>query len=343
MPNFLRRFNVNSDTQFGRRVCRFAIGHSNKLSENALPNLNLIRSSRMFCGGRNSTITLVSLTILMVIWVGRLQAGLIYVPNHSFELPVTSYADPRIDIWAQNPNYASTATGVFSNQAPTDATFIHNIDGIQAAFMADAPTVEVSQDYEAVDWAGVTHQFPSQYEVGKAYDLTVGLIGGGGGMPPGSTMQIALYYRDVSSNKVVIAVRAITNSLAAFPDKTNFVDFTAHLPGVKPTDAWAGKYIGIQLLGTSAAPTSGYWDVDNVRLALARVPMMLNTVFSNGQFQSTVQSEPGLKFQILVTTNIMLPRSKWTSLGTVTNTTGDTAFTDVAGLSQRFYQLHQLP
>jgi hypothetical protein len=281
--------------------------------------------------------------ILAVFCGAKLQGGLVYVPNGSFELPPTAFADPMIDYWGQNPPYTFLATGVFVNTAPTETNYIHNIDGTQAAFMANAPTVEIYLDYDAVDWTNRTHQFQTKYEVGKAYDLTAGLIGGGGGMPPGATIQLGLYYRDALSNKVVIAARTITNSLALFPDKTNFVNFTLSLPGVKPTDAWAGKYIGIQLLDTSAAPTTGYWDVDNVRLNLVRVPMLLNATRVGGQFHLTVNSEPGTKFEILGTTNIALPLVSWTSLATITNTTGADVYTDSAGLNQRFYRLHLVP
>jgi len=272
-----------------------------------------------------------------------LQAGLLYVPNGSFELPGTAYADPMVDFWGQSPPYTFQATGVFSNQAPTDPTYIHNMDGIQGAFMANAPTVELYLDYDGVDWTNRTHQFQSKYEVGKAYDLTVGVIGGGGGMPPGATIQLGLYYRDALSNKVVVAARTITNSLALFPDKTNFVDFTVSLPGVKPTDAWAGKYIGIQLLDTSGTPSLGYWDVDNVRLKLARVPMILGAAKNNGQFQFTINSEPGAKLEVLAATNSVQPAATWSNLGTITNTTGANIYTDSAGLNQRYYRLYLLP
>lgn len=281
--------------------------------------------------------------ILLVGVAGRLDAGLIDVPNGSFELPLSAYADPMVNYWEQTPPYTYLASGVFSNQAPTDPTFIHNLDGQQAAFMANAPTVELSLDYTSVDWAGQTHQFQSKYEVGKAYALTVGVIGGLGGMPPGAMLQLGLYYRDAASNKVVIAARTITNSLALFPDGTNFVDFTVSLPGVKPGDAWADKYIGIQLLDTSASPSLGYWDVDNVRLAFERVPMSLSPVWNGGQFQFTLNSEPGTKLEILSSTNLGLPLPNWTSLGIVTNTTGADLFADDGTLSQRFYQLRQSP
>src|SRR5204862_7487766 len=130
---------------------------------------------------------------------------------------------------------AYLATGVFLNTGPTETNHIPNMHGQQAAFLANFPTVELSLDYTSVDYANQTHQLQSKFEVGKAYDLTVGVIGGGGGMPPGAVIQLGLYYRDAASNKVVIAARAVTNSLTLFPDKTNFVDFSVHLNVVKPT------------------------------------------------------------------------------------------------------------
>src|SRR5258706_9685991 len=120
------------------------------------------------------TLSLVAGIIVLAGWPQAIQAGTIAVPNGSFELPPSAYADPMIDYWEQTPPYTFQATGVFSNQAPSDPTFIHNIDGVQAAFLANAPTVEISLDYTSVDWTNRTQQSQSKYEVGKAYDLTVG-------------------------------------------------------------------------------------------------------------------------------------------------------------------------
>ncbi len=264
--------------------------------------------------------------------------------NYSFETPVTATVDIRIDGWSQNPPFNFQATGLFANTPITNSDHIFNMDGNQAAFILNAPTVEVAQDYLAADWSGTSQLFQAKYEAGKAYTYTVGVIGGGGGMPAGQKLQLGFYYRDAASNKVVIAAYTITNSPALFPNNTNLVDFSVQLPGVKPTDAWAGKYLGLQLLDTSASPSpTGYWDVDYARVALARAPMILNGASGNGQFQFTVNSEPGLKFDVLASTNITLPRSNWTSLGTVTNTTGANIFTDAAAQVRRYYQLHQLP
>jgi hypothetical protein len=65
---------------------------------------------------------------------------------------------------------------------------------------------------------------------------------------------------------------------------------------------------------------------------------------TNGHFQVTLRSEPGLVFQILATSNLTQPVTNWTSLATLTNTTGSISFVDsTTGLGQRFYTLRQLP
>jgi hypothetical protein len=64
---------------------------------------------------------------------------------------------------------------------------------------------------------------------------------------------------------------------------------------------------------------------------------------TNNQFSCTVRSEPGLRFQMLSTTNPALALSNWTSLGTFTNVTGTTAFVDPAtDLNRRFYRAQEL-
>ena len=72
--------------------------------------------------------------------------------------------------------------------------------------------------------------------------------------------------------------------------------------------------------------------------------MLLNPVFTGGQFSLTLQSNPGTHFEILGASDLSLPPSSWTSLVTLTNVTGTISFTNPAtGLGQRFYMAHQLP
>jgi hypothetical protein len=212
------------------------------------------------------------------------QAGKIYVPNRSFELPGAPaefpYADFQVTDWAKSPappwyNPATNQftpweylTGTFTN-APFPGSFIDNCDGVNGGFMFAHPEVALLQDYNTIYGtnASPTHAFDAKYAVGRYYDLTVAVLGAGPGMSNDATMQCNLYYRDASNNIVVVASTSVTNDTTTFSNHTHFVDFLVHTSTVRDTDAWAGKNIGIQLLSTSTTNNvGGYWDVDNVRL-----------------------------------------------------------------------------
>jgi hypothetical protein len=279
----------------------------------------------------------------------------IEVPNGSFESPPTAFVDTRIDSWQKTPNPGFTTdaqwdqgNGVFLNTSPTNSDHIDNCDGLQAAYMFNGPLLGIFQDYISTDWSNAvpTHAFDETFTVGKSYDLTVGIIGGGGGMQTNATMMIGLYYRDASSNMITITATSITNNPQIFTNTIHLIDFTAHLPTIKAGAAWAGKKIGVEILSTAGFDpnNAGYWDFDNVRLMEVLEPTLQTPVRTNGHFQFTLQSEPGLRFDILTSSNVTLPSSSWTSLGIVTNTPGMTTFTDPALTSgQRFYRAHQLP
>jgi hypothetical protein len=303
---------------------------------------------------------LTSILTGFVVWmatVGPLRAATLAVPNGSFESPATVFVNTHIDSWqkANKPDwyvegggyYWDQLAGVFLNTAPGSADHIDNCDGNQAVWMFAVPQVALFQDYNSTDWAHSTptHAFNAKFEVGKSYALTVGVIGGGGNMLEGASLELSLYYRDAASNKVTVAATAISNSLAVFANTTHLVDFRVEVSPVQVSEAWAGQYIGIQILSTvSSNLQGGYWDVDNVRLTEAGAPLALESTVTNGQFQFVLQSEPGLKFEMLATTNLTLPRSNWTSLGTLTNLTGATVFSDaVTNANRRFYQARQLP
>ena len=209
---------------------------------------------------------------------GSLHADQLPLPNASFEGPATEFADPRIDAWSDVPKpfwFDETLgtwdqlTGVFKNTAPGSADHIANCDGAQAIFLFAVPQVAIFQDYESMDWAhpAPTHAFDAVYAVGRSYELTVGVIGGGGGMAPGVTLDLMFYYRDAGGNVVPVASTTVTNTAANFPDTTHFVDFTARVPVVKSGDAWAGRHVGVMVVSTARPELAGgYWDLDNVRL-----------------------------------------------------------------------------
>jgi hypothetical protein len=143
-----------------------------------------------------------------------------------------------------------------------------------------------------------------------------------------------------------VAATTVTNSAVNFPTNTHFVDFQVQVPGVKATDLWAGQNMGIQLLCTpTALTTGGYWDADNVRLEETTALNLANsTMLTNGQIQFTVQSEPNTVVQILASTNLSLPVTAWAKIATLTNTTGSLPFVDTnANLSLRFYTAEQSP
>ena len=286
------------------------------------------------------------------------------VPNASFATPQAPdfpfYAGPEIDYWNETPQPAYYTTnfssfpwydmiGEFTND-PTDMEYIYNCPSGQGAFLQNLPEVGFYQDYNSfstLTQAGPTHAFNSIYQPGKAYTLSAGIIGDNPvGLPPGATLQMILYYRDPSSNMVTIASTTITNSTNLFPNNLFFVDFSAQTPVVQPTNAWAGQNIGIEFLVTSGFDTAGGdWDVDNVRLNESPAPALLvNPVVVNGQGCFGLESPPGTAFNILGTGNVATPGTNWTSIGTMTSTSGGLWITDPATNSppQRFYRAQQL-
>jgi hypothetical protein len=290
-------------------------------------------------------------------WTAPLQAGTVYLPNASFESPVvppvSPYAYPYVDSWQQQepPEWGPYQTGVFYNLASPDPTHLDNCDGAQAVFLFANPQTALFQDYDSTDWMNPTptHAFGANFDVGKSYTLTVGVLGGTNlsyPMQEGTSLMLRLYYRDGSGNMVTVAATSITNSGTIFSNATHFVDFQAQLPTVKASDAWAGQHVGVQLLSTVTDTNlvGGYWDLDNVRLVSTVTPALFAPARTNGQFACTLQSEPGLRFEMLASTNLTLPLSNWTSLGTVTNVTGAMPFLDTAtNLNRRFYRARQLP
>lgn len=286
-----------------------------------------------------------------------LWAGPITVPNSSLESPVTTFVNTHVDCWQKVPKPAwyvegggytwDQLAGVFKNTPVGASDHIINCDGNQASYLFAVPEVCLFQDYDSTDWSNSipTHAFNATFDAGTAYQLTVGVIGGGGNMLPGVTFELALYYRDAASNQVIVAATSITNSLSVFSNTVTLIDFQVSVATVQPTDAWAGQHIGVRLLSTvDPSLQGGYWDVDNVRLTGTTQPSWANLIWSNGQFALTLKSEPGLQFEVLASSDPGLPPSSWSSLGILSNATGSVVFTDTAANSERrFYRARQLP
>ena len=163
----------------------------------------------------------------LMAWAGKLQAGVIYIPNASFEQPDTVFGSPDNDFWQESPTPSfwdemvygpwTYLAGVFQNDTNGSPVYIVNIDGQQGAYLFAQPTVALFQDYDSIFGTNTNalHDFDARFEVGKSYHLTVGVIGNGGGMSNGVTMELSLYYRD-GTNLVTVGATTVTNSAAVF-------------------------------------------------------------------------------------------------------------------------------
>ena len=278
-------------------------------------------------------------------------------PNGSFESPETDFAAPFMDAWekAPAPPWYVDPTGMFPwealmgqflNTTNGSPDHIDNTDGPQAAYLFASPGVAIFQDYNTIGGAGSapTHDFDAKFERGKSYVLTVGVLGGGGGMSNGATLEISLYYRDEANDKVMVAATPVTNTPGLFPTNTHLTDFAVHVPTVQGGEPWAGKQIGIQLASTVGFDKmAGFWDVDNVRLRVLEDPTLRDGSAASGLFQFTLQSAPG-RYEVLAAGNPTLPPASWSSLGTLTNVTGSLLVTDPnADPGGRFYQVRPSP
>jgi len=282
-------------------------------------------------------------TIFLVLFLSAafLRGQNIAVPNGSFELPAVPTnvpASPEMASWLKTPQPVwwdtnngpwSQLMGEFPNVPQGYPGSIANLNGAQAAFLFGDPEV------------GIFQQLSSTYEIGRSYTLTVGLTTSTyEPLTNGATLELALYYPD-ATNQVTVAATTVTYDTNSFPNLTDLFDFSVNVPEVKATDAWAGQPIGISIVSTvSFALAGGVWDADNVRLKEG--PSILGASVSGGQASLTVSSYPGLTFDVLASADLSAPLTNWASVGTVTNTTGQTSFTDpVSGQSQRFYILRQ--
>jgi hypothetical protein len=282
------------------------------------------------------------------------------VPNASFETPFQPgapyYASPAIDFWQETPQPAYYTTnfstnpwyqmvGEFTND-PGDGAYITNCDGNQAAFLQSLPEVGIFQDYNSfsITQTGPTYAFNAIFRPGNSYTLKAGIIGDSAvGLPQGATMQMNLYYRDAANNMITVASTTITNTTSVFPNNLGFVDFTVQTPTVQSTDPWAAKNIGIEFVCTVTTNNmGGAWDVDNVRLVEAPMLAALGKpVLVNGLINLGLQGPPGQVFNIQANTD--LTTTNWSTVATVTNTSGASWITDFsASGNQRFYRAKKM-
>ncbi|MEI9894981.1 MAG: PEP-CTERM sorting domain-containing protein [Chthoniobacter sp.] len=195
------------------------------------------------------------------------------VDNFSFENPTTTFVTTVMPSWQKvsqaadfDPNQGFTwdqESGIFVNTPPSSTTdHVTNLDGNQSAYLFSDQGVGIYQTLSAT------------YQLGQSYHLTVGIIGQGGGMPDGATIQIQLYYLTPDNTMVTLASTTATENATNFPDHTTMFDYSADVSTVGLFDVWLGRPIGIEIISpeTGAAFLGGYWDVDDVRLTSAPEP-----------------------------------------------------------------------
>lgn len=231
----------------------------------------------------NPTFALAAALVTGLFSSGSAVADSIAVPNGSFESPGTSYVTTTIDGWnkAAEPAYFSDITanygiywvqtaGIFLNTPVGQSDHIDNLDGQQSSYMLAFPGVSLSQELTSPN---------AKFEVGLSYDLTIGLLGKG--MDDGNLFKLSLYYRGAGGTEETVASTVVAYSASSLPSGTHLTDFSVAIPQVAPTDAWAGKNIGVKLesvYGTGA----GYWDFDKVRLTSVPEPGPLAVISSAG-------------------------------------------------------------
>jgi len=341
---------------------RLALRGCSKTDPIRMQTNKLCRFTALITHQRFSGLFLTGFAVLFflhcVISSGQLQAAPIDVPNASFESPQTDFVDTRLDFWQKTPKPAwwdensygpwDQLVGSFANVAPEDPRHIDNCHGNQAIWVFANPGVGLFQDYESSDWSGPNprHAFDARFDVGKGYELTVGVfVGVAYPMAEGATLELSLYYRNASGNRVTVAATVITNSPATFqPDMHHLIDFKVNMGPVASGDPWAGQHIGIAITSTVSQMAGGYWVVDNVRLYEVSPPVLAGSVKTNGLFGFNIVSEPGRELEILSANEADAPLSQWVSLGTATNLTGTVFFSEpLSTQRQRFYRAREVP
>ena len=235
-----------------------------------------------------TSVNLAGFALLVALPTGLLSQS-IAVPNGSFESQ-SGVGQPfgvnvLVDSWQKpaKPAYFDAIEqgfGIFWVQTAgvfVDTNPYGNRDGTQAGYILPFPQAGLFQDYDTVDFddPSPTHAFNALYQVGLAYELTLGVFGKG--MAEGDSLQLSLYYRDASSNMVTVASAPVLFSTNAFVNvpPLNLIDYTVSVPTVQAGDAWAGRNIGIKIEAIQGTGT-GNWDFDNVRLTAVPEPGTLS-------------------------------------------------------------------
>ncbi len=240
------------------------------------------------------------------------------VPNGSFEKPATPFVSLLFESWQRTPKPVwyveeggfqwNQLTGIFLNTAPGAADHIEDLDGRQAAWLFAVPEAGL---FQSVLTAGGTS--PAVFEAGRAYRLTLEVIGAGGNMLEGVPLEANLFWTDAAGQRIPMATLGVTNRAALFGARNRIVPFQMTTAVVKPTDPWASQAIGVQVVSTvSAADQGGYWVIDRVRVAAISIAQPELTVLTEpGGLRLKWVSESGWRYRLRASTGL----DAWSGLG----------------------------
>lgn len=274
------------------------------------------------------------------------------LPNASFESPSTEFVDNRVDRWQKTAKPAwydesggftwEQLSGVFRNTEPGKDDHLLNADGNQAFYLFAVPTAGLFLDATVGPEGSPFH---ARFEAGRSYAFTLAVQGGGGGMTNGATLELSLYYRDAEGLPRSVASTVVTHDAAAFPSRQHLVDFRVRTPPVRPSDPWADRGLGIQVMSTVApALAGGYWNLDHARLEILPEPALLAPTLADGRFHVVLASEPGAKLEIQRSAGLAGADTAWIPVGTITNASGFTEFSEPRPVGeQHWYRLRQIP
>ncbi len=286
-----RRFLLNTSGNVALIILRIKVRHASLSIGVAIMKLPIVAPAfsflKMFSEPRILQIgrasSRVSSILILAMGCEIVSAQSMPVPNFSFESPTAPNTAPYVNIFvdswqkASEPAYYGPTIGtpfgipwVGTAGVFLDVNPYANHQGTQAGYILGFPEVTLYQDYDS----SASHDFNATFDVGKSYNLTVGVFGKPT-LALGSTLELSLYYRD-GTNRVTVGSTSISYSPASFPTNgaLSLIDYQVNVPTVEASDSWAGKNIGIQLLSTTPLEmsTGGNWDFDNVRLSAVPEP-----------------------------------------------------------------------